>query len=74
MKLLDAFKAAAAVHAGQVDKAGAAYIEPPVRVMLRLPTDATDVEKMAALLPEGVAPKLRAKYARAIEIVNKEKA
>lgn len=145
MKLVDAFNVAAGVHAGQVDKAGAAYIEHPVRVMLRLPADATDAEKMAALLhdaledgdpytlqilkasgataellemldaltrgpvepyceyllrvarstavrvkiadiqdnmdpqrlsqlPEELADKFRTKYARAIEIVNKEKA
>ena len=50
MNMLDAFALAARLHAGQADKAGAPYIGHPVRVMLRLPGDATVLERMAALL------------------------
>jgi hypothetical protein len=36
MKLIDAYKVAAQLHAGQVDKAGRPYIEHLTRVMLRV--------------------------------------
>lgn len=50
MTALEAVGYAAMMHAGQVDKNGVPYIAHCVRVMLRLPADATDDEKVAALL------------------------
>lgn len=54
MRLLDAVTLAAKLHDGQRDKAGEPYIAHVVRVMLRLPPNATDHEKMAALLHDAV--------------------
>lgn len=54
MRVIDAFNLAARIHAGQVDKAGAPYILHPVRVMLGLPSDASDIERMAALLHDAI--------------------
>lgn len=42
------------LHATQVDKAGRPYFLHPVRVMMRLPADATDDEKVAALLHDVI--------------------
>jgi (p)ppGpp synthase/HD superfamily hydrolase len=50
----DALGLAARLHAGQVDKAGQPYLLHPVRVMMRLPADATDDEKVAALLHDTI--------------------
>jgi (p)ppGpp synthase/HD superfamily hydrolase len=50
MDLIDAASLAAGMHAGQLDKAGLPYIGHPLRVMLRLPADASELEKKAALL------------------------
>lgn len=54
MRLLDAFSLTARLHAGQLDKAGEPYIQHCVRVMFRLPIDASMDEKMAALLHDVV--------------------
>lgn len=50
MNLIDAFNFALLVHEGQKDKAGEPYIGHVVRVMLRLPSDASELERKAALL------------------------
>lgn len=42
------------LHAGQLDKAGQQYVLHPVRVMMRLPADATNDEKVAALLHDTI--------------------
>lgn len=54
MRLLDAVTLAAKLHDGHRDKAGEPYIAHLVRVMLRLPPNATEHEKMAALLHDAV--------------------
>lgn len=54
MKLIDAFNLAETLHRGQVDKAGEPYILHCVRVMLRLPPDASETERMAALLHDAI--------------------
>lgn len=50
MTLFEALSIAIEMHAGQVDKAGEPYIGHVVRVMMRLPADATETERKAALL------------------------
>ena len=54
MNVLDAVTLAAKLHEGQRDKAGEPYIAHVVRVMLRLPSNATENEKIAALLHDAV--------------------
>lgn len=41
-------------HRGQVDKGGKPYYQHPLRVMMRLGEEATDVERVAALLHDVV--------------------
>lgn len=48
--LEDAIALAVHAHRGQRDKAGASYILHPMRVMFRLGADATEEERMAAIL------------------------
>lgn len=50
MTLFEALSIAIEMHAGQVDKAGEPYIGHLVRVMMRLPADATELERKTALL------------------------
>jgi hypothetical protein len=50
----DALGLAARLHTGQVDKAGQPYLLHPVRVMMRLPADASEDEKVAALLHDTI--------------------
>jgi hypothetical protein len=54
MRLLDAVTLAAKLHDGQRDKNGEPYIAHCVRVMLRLPPNASLDEKIAALLHDAV--------------------
>lgn len=54
MKLVEAFDIAERLHRGQTDKAGEPYIWHCIRVMLRLPTNASSDEMMAALLHDTV--------------------
>jgi (p)ppGpp synthase/HD superfamily hydrolase len=54
MRLIDVVTLAARLHDGQRDKAGEPYIAHAVRVMLRLPPNASEHEKMAALLHDAV--------------------
>lgn len=50
MKTYEAAELALSIHAQQTDKAGKPYIGHLVRVMGRLPPDATELERCAALL------------------------
>ena len=50
MTLFEALSVAIEMHAGQTDKAGEPYIGHLVRVMMRLPADATELERKTALL------------------------
>ena len=52
--LEDAIALAVKTHRGQKDKAGEAYILHPLRVMFRLPWDAPDAVKIAAVLHDVV--------------------
>lgn len=54
MTLFEALEVAIQFHAGQVDKAGQPYIGHLVRVMLRLPADATELERKTALLHDAL--------------------
>lgn len=54
MNALGAVGYAAELHSGQVDKADLPYITHCVRVMMRLPRDATDDERVAALLHDSL--------------------
>jgi hypothetical protein len=58
MKILDGFKLAARLHAGQVDKAGRPYIEHLVRVFLGvLERGGNRFQQLAALLHDAVEDK-----------------
>ena len=52
--LEDAIALAVKTHRGQKDKAGEPYILHPLRVMFRLPWDAPDAAKIAAVLHDVV--------------------
>jgi (p)ppGpp synthase/HD superfamily hydrolase len=52
--LEDAIALATHAHRGQQDKAGAPYILHPLRVMFRLGPDATEHERMAAVLHDVI--------------------
>ena len=54
MKCKEAIAYATKLHAGQVDKAGRPYIEHPLRVVGLLPGDATEDEKIAAVLHDVI--------------------
>ena len=54
MELFDALNMAARIHRAQLDKAGLPYLTHPVRVMMRLPADASDLERKAALLHDAI--------------------
>lgn len=54
MNLLEAVGLAARIHDGQKDKAGEPYVGHLVRTMLRLPADATELERCAALLHDAL--------------------
>ena len=50
MTVIEAVSLAARLHGAQVDKLGEPYLGHLVRVMLRLPADASEDERLAALL------------------------
>ena len=54
MTVIEAVSLAARLHGAQTDKLGEPYLGHLVRVMLRLPTDALDDEKVAALLHDVI--------------------
>ena len=54
MTPIDAVSLAAHLHDGQRDKLGQPYIGHCVRVMMRLPADASDEERIAALLHDVI--------------------
>lgn len=54
MSVAEAVGLAMRLHAGQVDKAGEPYWQHCARVRARLPDDATDDEKVAALLHDTI--------------------
>lgn len=54
MTLIESLALARELHGKQVDKAGEPYIWHPVRVMLRLPSDASEIAKIAALLHDVI--------------------
>ena len=54
MTVIEAVSLAARLHGAQTDKLGEPYLGHLVRVMLRLPTDASDDEKVAALLHDVI--------------------
>jgi (p)ppGpp synthase/HD superfamily hydrolase len=54
MNVIEAVSLAARLHGGQVDKLGEPYLGHLVRVMLRLPDDASDHERLAALLHDVI--------------------
>jgi (p)ppGpp synthase/HD superfamily hydrolase len=54
MTLIEAVSLAARLHGSQVDKLGEPYLGHLVRVMLRLPADASQDEKLAALLHDVI--------------------
>ena len=54
MTVIEAVSLAARLHGAQTDKLGEPYLGHLVRVMLRLPTDASDDENVAALLHDVI--------------------
>ena len=54
MTVIEAVSLAARLHGAQTDKLGEPYLGHLVRVMLRLPTEASDDEKVAALLHDVI--------------------
>ena len=54
MNVIEALMLARKLHFGQVDKIGEAYAWHCVRVMLRLPANASENEKIAALLHDAI--------------------
>jgi len=54
LTVIEAVSLAARLHGAQTDKLGEPYLGHLVRVMLRLPTDASDDEKVAALLHDVI--------------------
>jgi len=54
LTVIEAVSLAARLHGAQTDKLGEPYLGHLVRVMLRLPTDASDDENVAALLHDVI--------------------